>query len=474
MSSLPDPPLYLGLPLKGCHNIEASAGTGKTTTLALLYLSVVLSGVSPENILVVTFTRAAAQDVRERIRKLLEDVRLWCSGAPAELLPDLLEYLGSLEMDPLRIDRRLREALELFDRSPVQTIHSFCQSLLRQMSFLLGTPFDLALVPEDQDLAYESSVRLWRSTVYGQDPFLAEFFASVWSAGPRGWSATFRAVPAQDDLPEEAFRPVEESFGDYCLRRQTFREEARSALGHLPPGALPDEAPRGNGPPRQDLFFDRGKRFQRDGHHRFCRKSVDVPGGPPKVLQSRRGASPAVRSFPSFASPARSDPEEAMGSGPDRPFRRFRRKGREERVLRPTEPVDLPHRPGPGRFLPDQRAGSGRTTANGRGKSGVLPRCLPIASSGSDVRLAARKGKGKSSFRNSGIARFARGRPKSFREVQPSAKSSADRTDRTAPPGTPLPLPVPAEKVPGESPEAVGPEGKESRKSRPLLLPRHN
>ena len=240
MSSLPDPPLYLGLPLKGCHNIEASAGTGKTTTLALLYLSVVLSGVSPENILVVTFTRAAAQDVRERIRKLLEDVRLWCSGAPAELLPDLLEYLGSLEMDPLRIDRRLRDALELFDRSPVQTIHSFCQSLLRQMSFLLGTPFDLALVPEDQDLAYESSVRLWRSTVYGQDPFLAEFFASVWSEGPRGWSATFRAVPARDDLPEEAFRPVEESFGDYCLRRQAFREEARSASGHLPPGALSD------------------------------------------------------------------------------------------------------------------------------------------------------------------------------------------------------------------------------------------
>ena len=224
MTGFSKTPLYLGLPLEGIHAIEASAGTGKTTTLALLYLSVILSGVSPENILVVTFTRAAAQDVRERIQKLLENVRQWRSGSKAEILPDLRAYLETLETDPLLLDMRLREALVVFDRAPIQTIHSFCQSLLRQMSFLLGAPANLVLVPEDQPVLYESSVRLWRSLFYGRDSRLAEFFLSVWEDGPGGWVRMFRTASARRGSPETCFRPVEEVMEQYRARRQTFRE----------------------------------------------------------------------------------------------------------------------------------------------------------------------------------------------------------------------------------------------------------
>ena len=228
MTEFPVPSLYLGLPLQGIRNIEASAGTGKTTTLAFLYLSVVLSGVSPENILVVTFTRAAAQEVRERIRTLLEDVRRGRSGSGTEIPPDLLSYLGTLETDPVLIDQRLREALDIFDRAPIQTIHSFCQFLLRQMSFLMGAPTGLVLVPEDQPVLYESSVRFWRSTVYGQDPLLAEFFLSVWDDGPGGWVKAFKTVPARNGSPENVFAPVVEAMNLYRVRRQAFREEVRS------------------------------------------------------------------------------------------------------------------------------------------------------------------------------------------------------------------------------------------------------
>ncbi len=234
MTCQSDPPLYFGLPLRGCHSLEASAGTGKTTTLALLYLSVVLSGVSPESILVVTFTRAAAQDVRERIRSLLEDVRRWRAGSGDRLFPDLQAYLESLGIEPSILDSRLRFSLEVFDRSPIQTIHSFCQSLLRQMSFLMGAPSGLALVSEDHGLVYESSVRLWRSLVYGQDPLLAEFVASVWSAGPRGWIKPMGAIPAREGSPEERLRLVSDAFEDYRMRREAFRGMARSFFGESP------------------------------------------------------------------------------------------------------------------------------------------------------------------------------------------------------------------------------------------------
>jgi len=78
----------LTLPLHGSRLIEASAGTGKTFTIALLYVRLVLGGqhseddsafvrpLTPPEILVVTFTNAATQELRERIRHRSEERRV--------------------------------------------------------------------------------------------------------------------------------------------------------------------------------------------------------------------------------------------------------------------------------------------------------------------------------------------------------------------------------------------------------------
>ena len=73
----------LTLPLRGSQLIEASAGTGKTFTLALLYVRLVLGqrtaeeplgeGIMPPNLLVVTFTEAATKELRDRIRARLTE-----------------------------------------------------------------------------------------------------------------------------------------------------------------------------------------------------------------------------------------------------------------------------------------------------------------------------------------------------------------------------------------------------------------
>ena len=89
--SLPkDHPLHLPLcmPLRGWQVIEASAGTGKTWTLAALYLRLVLGhgrpegGLLPPSILVMTFTDAATAELRERIRARLS-VAAQCFDAHA-------------------------------------------------------------------------------------------------------------------------------------------------------------------------------------------------------------------------------------------------------------------------------------------------------------------------------------------------------------------------------------------------------
>ncbi|MGB0866706.1 MAG: UvrD-helicase domain-containing protein, partial [Granulosicoccaceae bacterium] len=64
------------LPLSGTHLIEASAGTGKTFTLSHLYLRLIVErDLSVEQILVVTFTRAAVQELRSRLRKIIVEAR---------------------------------------------------------------------------------------------------------------------------------------------------------------------------------------------------------------------------------------------------------------------------------------------------------------------------------------------------------------------------------------------------------------
>ena len=73
----------LTLPLSGRQVIEASAGTGKTFTLAALYVRLVLGhgraskGLQPPQILVMTFTEAATAELRERIRHRLHETALW-------------------------------------------------------------------------------------------------------------------------------------------------------------------------------------------------------------------------------------------------------------------------------------------------------------------------------------------------------------------------------------------------------------
>lgn len=224
-------PEYLTLPLEGCHNIEASAGTGKTTALSLLYLSVILSEVPPEKILVVTFTNAAAQDVRERIRELLGGVLLaLLDGTTASLLPDARALLGKWAGDTKKAAALLKAALDTFDLAPIQTIHAFCQSLLRQMSFLLGTPFDVSLVPEDDELALESSVHLWRSLVYGRDPLLAEFAGNLWGNGPQALKRAIQNVSARNHPPLEKEKAVLDAFRTY----RAFRSEAKKALSDIP------------------------------------------------------------------------------------------------------------------------------------------------------------------------------------------------------------------------------------------------
>jgi len=150
-------------PLDGMHLIEASAGTGKTYTITGLYLRLVMErGLGVEQILVVTFTKAATAELRERIRSsMVELKRAWEEGRQHPFAEALLQG----REDAAERLQRLNLAILDFDRSAVFTIHGFCQRLLTDTAFESGIAFESELLADQQPLLQEVVDDFWRQRV---------------------------------------------------------------------------------------------------------------------------------------------------------------------------------------------------------------------------------------------------------------------------------------------------------------------
>ena len=130
-------------PLTGRLLIEASAGTGKTWTIAALYLRLLLDDVDgrgalrPAQVVVATFTDAAAQELGARLRARLEDALAWAMEGAATAACDpvhawLLERWQANRTTRERDRQRLVAALADADRAPIGTLHALCHRILRE------------------------------------------------------------------------------------------------------------------------------------------------------------------------------------------------------------------------------------------------------------------------------------------------------------------------------------------------------
>jgi exodeoxyribonuclease V beta subunit len=159
----------LHTPLAGRNLIEASAGTGKTFTIAGIYLRLVLEQRLPVGqILVVTFTEAATKELRERIRE-----RLRAAGdvfAGGECADPFLAGLLAKCADPAAARRLLTTALRSFDEAAIHTIHGFCQRMLQENPFESGSLYDTELLTDQQRLLREIAEDYWRISCYGAPP----------------------------------------------------------------------------------------------------------------------------------------------------------------------------------------------------------------------------------------------------------------------------------------------------------------
>jgi len=165
------------IPLAGTALIEASAGTGKTYTITGLFLRLILEQrFSVNEILVVTFTEAATQELKERIRRRLREAIAVFSGSGGD--DKFLTELAMRHHDSDSAVEALREALRSFDEAAIFTIHGFCRRMLSENAFESGSLFDTELVEDESDIVDGVIDDFWRIHFYTASPLFIRYAVS--------------------------------------------------------------------------------------------------------------------------------------------------------------------------------------------------------------------------------------------------------------------------------------------------------
>ncbi len=143
----------------GTTLLEASAGTGKTFAVAALVTRFVAEGLATlDEMLVITFGRAASQELRERVRDALVDAEraLRDPTAPPTARNEVLDHLLAANAGELALRHaRVRDALADFDAATIATTHQFCQLVLRSLGVAGDTDAGATLVESLDDLVVE-------------------------------------------------------------------------------------------------------------------------------------------------------------------------------------------------------------------------------------------------------------------------------------------------------------------------------
>ena len=154
------------MPLDGRVLIEASAGTGKTFTIGLIFLRLLLErGLRVEQIVVATFSERAARELRDRLRRrLLEAERALDGDAQLDdlAMQAWFERFRSEEERRKRALREVRIARADMDRAPIGTIHSWCQRVLRDFPLESGASLGTTAIVDESVLLQECLEDFWR------------------------------------------------------------------------------------------------------------------------------------------------------------------------------------------------------------------------------------------------------------------------------------------------------------------------
>lgn len=155
--------------LEGVNLVEASAGTGKTYSIALLFLRWILSekyNGKIDSVVVVTFTKYATAELKERILTFLETALGLLQGQKRREteIQKVCDKVAPENRE--NAVKNLKAAINGFDTASIFTIHGFCRKLILENAFEIGSRFTLDLI-ESSNVSHETSVEFFRKSIAG-------------------------------------------------------------------------------------------------------------------------------------------------------------------------------------------------------------------------------------------------------------------------------------------------------------------
>lgn len=242
--------------------IEASAGTGKTFTISNLVVRLLIEGIKKgnssepldiENILIVTFTNAAASDLRARVLQKIHECRISFDQIKngdktieelektfKEVAIHCFEKYSHNTIDGISIDniknvasvfsRLLTRAERNIDRASISTIHSFCNKALNQIySFEAGRAFNVNLTQDISLEQKEAKLTVWRSLFYNDNGFDRDLLLNLLGFTDPENDTLKKAVKALEKV-----RLIDPDEGYYVFSVKSYYEEGVKKLQKTP------------------------------------------------------------------------------------------------------------------------------------------------------------------------------------------------------------------------------------------------
>ncbi|MFK7957906.1 MAG: exodeoxyribonuclease V subunit beta [Lysobacterales bacterium] len=151
------------VPLGGWNLLEANAGTGKTYSICGLYLRLILErSLSHDEIITITFTRAATGELRTRLMQTLVKAQQALTEKPSNEPDPIQQICAPFHGDTAAL-ARIEQALRSFDLAPVLTIHSFCQRVLTESSLTTGFNVDAQVLDHQNEVLGDIVQAAWQT-----------------------------------------------------------------------------------------------------------------------------------------------------------------------------------------------------------------------------------------------------------------------------------------------------------------------
>ncbi len=171
-------PLDVPLDSAGLTLIEASAGSGKTRAITTLVARLVVErGLELDGLLIVTYTRTATAELKERIRRTLKSTwrAVESPGEGDDQARELVEHWNVAGIDTTVAARRLDLAIHDIDRANIHTIHGICARLLAEFSFECGLPFHCEITGSLDTCVTRATHDIWQERAATFTPGLARY-----------------------------------------------------------------------------------------------------------------------------------------------------------------------------------------------------------------------------------------------------------------------------------------------------------